>query len=564
MKETKLFGKVLLNNKTYLIILVGEDRVLFAKEDNGQVNPCLNDEEFKQMRQILSSLIINKEDSVFVSNRMVNQTLYHVFYDIHSDLFYWEDDNGNANKPFDNLILNNRYNCIPDVIYNKTIQEPKNKTLQRWIRRQQIKDALKFGIPSTIMLTASIVMTVLVGRHLIRVDNVKAAQPEPSYAIVEQYEVPTSNEPFEYNIIDEWREDWEKPRDFIGFEQIKSIIEKNPNIDSATKEFLYNLDFIFAPEYQKHMQMDEILKRLTTLDIKYRLGEQKIDSWGGVYFFSDNKIEIYVDDNFDINNTQTVACLLHEFFHVLQVGSCDTYIYELSNELFTVEAIRTLINNGILDSTLYPHGVWATGYVDHVEYYEYLATIIPRDFLIHYQFNPISDKQHINAIPTEPLRSLDPNKSYKKVAKLLADLEDLEGDLFSKNPDIIDQISFYYNLKYGREIKDDLYTVLIGQLFYINPNSNIEEIYLMKWEFLLEHIGLSFSDISYISNIHSNKPTYFSDAYSEFPSVSFEVVITKDGKELSHAEYTICITPGLQIKYENWLKSLDNSSHQIE
>lgn len=536
MKEYKILAKVEFNNKTFLII-IKDNKIMFAVNNNGNISVELTAEEYELMKSLLDYLRIDENKSILVSKKKVNDNNYDIYYDPHNSYYYWKNVNGSTLEVSeDNVILNFRYNHMPSVIpyqehnsYNNDREN--NKYYSRKIKIKKIR--------MTIYIVASISLFALWSSMTIQLAVDYFNKQTITEVSNEVYETPPPE-----IVMEEDNNYQEVEQRYYNFDEIKAVISENPNIDNETKSFLYNLGFVFD-EYQQYMDMDLVMDRLKTLKIYYNTDMFSTTyNASGLYNSNENFIEIYGYEKFDINDYNLLERLLHEFFHVLQYYS-NRYVKELSNQLFTEEVLRRLIDDGIIDSTfLNEIGGFRTGYYEHLFLYKYLASIIPQEDLIKYQFE-CSDNIIMYA-----LTKIDDSISINDtLVDILDPSDELREDYsFEYQKKLVEQLNKYYKLKNGISRDEDLIACLDHIPFSSNGSEPLGKI-------LFQEVGLDFGEYNSkvsANNIHALGQTYFSDAHKNDFIITFNVSTVGDTHiDIPTNQYfTVDVTPELCEKYK--------------
>ena len=483
----QIIAKFYVDFKEYLIILINNSKIYFANFDKSKYNFELNSQELKLMFKIYNSLMINKENTIFIKTIQLNDRKYEIFLDTNSKNYFWKNENYRDYYK-DNIELNFLFNN--DSIYlntGKYVAGDENRNFYNRI----IKVGVKF---IRIFVSAGIVLSILPNYSNVNIieHDQELLDPEILRHNVEEL-IKNDEDYFEgIKTDDKVIELFEKNRkQEYNFEEIKECIENNQNIDNKTKEFLYKLKFVFD-EYHQYMDLDLIKNRLKDLKIVFTEKSCKENSAiKGTYDITDNSITIYEKKEFQINNFEDANTFLHEIFHVLQNYS-KNYLLEFSDELFSREIARKMVKLGLLEDKIFyvcNNYIWGTGYDDSIFIYRYLAEIIPKKDVIKYQFQSDEEKSFVRN-----LISID-QSNYSS------------NDIEAKNRAwrFIDEFNQFKNIGYGNlDLRQKLLRKLIKDLnyyyypikgYYVGDESNLDSVTIKSSDFFYCCNGMEDNDI---------------------------------------------------------------------
>ena len=76
--------------------------------------------------QVLDKITIRKSDSIYIGSRKINKSIYNIFYDKYTRLYWWKPINS-IFKAEDNYRLQSLYNNVSEAYNNSKQIEKKNK-----------------------------------------------------------------------------------------------------------------------------------------------------------------------------------------------------------------------------------------------------------------------------------------------------------------------------------------------------------------------------------------------------------------------------------------------------
>lgn len=286
------------------------------------------------------------------------------------------------------------------------------------------------------------------------------------------------------------------------------------------------------------MDIDLVIERLKTLEISYNEGEcelQNLSSAEGIYFKDKNKIEIYKCDSFEKMKTLPIkmSTFYHEFFHVLQsIRNDNRYMLELSNEAFTRETIRRMIDMGELDKELFKINdevsdnryIYGNGYSSDIHVFYDFAEMMDKEELGYYQFSGDYQKAFMkHLIKIDQINKQDENASKQvNVIQLFEAVDELRVSGYKSSEkyenakqELLEKIDFYYKQQKGISIEDDLRTVAIkeNKLFKEPEDRELREMLEKKNDNVKDVASYEKSDVHILYNVVPR--SYFSSEYPE-------------------------------------------------
>lgn len=475
-------------NTKYYIYLLKNKRILFLKSNkNNKFTSNLTQKETKILTKIYKSLLIDKNKSTYIKDIKVNNNIYNLYFDNNNHHYFWIPTNNKYNK-IDNNYLNFNYNHQPEIIYSQTLNDNNFKNSKFYTK------FIKLGSKIfPILISATLTLTLLTNSTIVKPE----ITTEPIESISETVKLETS--PLETIVFEDI--EIEQPKREYNYQEIQDAINNNPNIGEEEKEFLSKLKFIFDENHQ-YMDLDTIINRLETLNIKY--GEN-LQSANASYNIIENEICIEAET---FSSTHK-ATFLHEFLHCLQ-SSSNPLIGEISTEFFTMETMIKLYKEGIIEKEFFlsqyakgelekgklnlndetewlkyliDNNRFSSGYEGYLNLYIILAEILPEETLRNYQFNPekieilVNSLSEIDKTPTNKEM-----RAYQLVDSInLLRMYSLENNSYIYSKDLsncCNILNYYYYQVNNKTIEQDLSNSLLLQLetkFSNNLNLNASE-----------------------------------------------------------------------------------------
>ena len=102
------------NKKEYIITKTEQKDLKFYYIENGELNKNLKNEERDLLIQVLDSIRIRPEYSIYLKKRKVNGREYFIYYDRKTKLHWWKPIGNFQDNEEDNIFLNYLYNNCCD------------------------------------------------------------------------------------------------------------------------------------------------------------------------------------------------------------------------------------------------------------------------------------------------------------------------------------------------------------------------------------------------------------------------------------------------------------------
>ena len=115
-KDIEIICKYKYLNTEFLISLINKEELLFSKIEDGKIKNRLSIKELYVATQVLDSISINKDCSVFIRIIKVGKNIYKLYFDKKNRLYWWVGENVQFSKE-DNIYLNKKYNDMKQVVY---------------------------------------------------------------------------------------------------------------------------------------------------------------------------------------------------------------------------------------------------------------------------------------------------------------------------------------------------------------------------------------------------------------------------------------------------------------
>lgn len=429
---------------------------------------------------VLKSLLVNPSGSRFFRREKVFESIVDIYFDYDKRIYFWDINVDSKISSFLNLKYNNAIECLNNLdeengnsikqYYFNNVQKESENYFKRIIPSSTKDSLIKVFISASLSLafflnffnygnTGYKYIEVIDGNGNPQIVRYVDDNNENSGILKTLFEGDSSeDESIEYN-----------------YQLIENIIKDNPNIGTSEKTFiLNNFRFVFD-EYHQYMDLGLILYRLQNLKIEYH-EEQNINNnpdgqlrsvIAGEYRVFDDKIVIYGASSFD--NADKPA-LLHEFFHVLQLGAINdnSKLFELSNQVFTEEAMWR--------GNIVKNGSQTFGYRNTKYIYYALAKLVPKDVLKKFQFD-CNIQDFADSVCSN-------EEEYEKFYLLCDHLNnvvcfsDLNEEEYNDGTKAINEILDYFYLKYR------------GYSFYDDPCFVLE-----KGNTLFQHSFYNYDDL---------------------------------------------------------------------
>ena len=514
------------NRKKYIITLLKNNRLQFFVKENDRIKVELSKEEIEICEKVINCIKVEKGRSIDLGIKSYNNQLFRLFYDTQLKLYYTDSNNQDVIS-----YLNFKYNNTPTICANSS----KNKTLDSKNRKKFFEVPIKIG-------KKIVILSIVVGVSLFTVSSCDSPEKYSNIYISE-----SSSEISKYNYSD-----------------IENAINKNKYFSQQEKDLLKSMRFLFDENHQ-YMDMNTIVKRLEVMRIIYYSedDESNIKGLNGVYSYQKNQIRMYNTSSFEDCD---ISVLVHEFLHSLQRVS-NSFLMELSNELFTRETIRRLCDSGQIqkdrlnsDNKL-DEPVFGKGYDNYMPIYYTLAEIVDERYLRAFQFEGDTNILVYGLSHCENSDEKDAKKAFEFIANINeARKYDKEigiylpvEDSFEISKRSYNCLNYYYKIKNGHGIDEDLDVALyylqrinLAEFFYdrFSPYSEdvIKEVIepiLLKHSKVTDENGLlgfwrNITAKSYLTNDHKNSSITFTYNSPATTTVELNKSINEEFRE----EYT--------------------------
>lgn len=466
----EIIAKYKYENKNYLIIYEREKNNLnFTNIDEFGNLSILDDNENEIAIEIFKNLTVNKENSRYLMNDIINGNKYNIYLSKKNNIFFWENNNG-IDKKEDNYIMNYKYNCQLDILATAPNLK-KNKKGEYFIRLMRIKNKL---VP--ILLIATMNLSFFSG-CTVQGENIKES--------IQSTQIESTQKNRENNNLSF------EEKSAYSWEKIQKIIAENNNLAVEEKEFLYKFKFLFEEEHQ-YMDMLWVYEDLKDFKFEYDESNCKRDeNIGGEYHKSEHKIVFYRANSWkDVN----YSIAIHEFLHLLQGNG--TYLEEIMCEGKSREVMHRFINDGNLDENdLEPKGIIKEIIQDQFSNYMknsnfelmYNTKLIfkdrnygyYRDMWIYYVFQKMVSKESFDRGFYDPtyiygLREYadsdeELNELFWKEIDMLR-----EGDYHNRH-EVYKKLNKYYNRRFDKDIVEDL-ELYVKSFYNTAVNSSIDTL----------------------------------------------------------------------------------------
>ena len=417
------------NRKKYIITLLQNKVLKFFVKENDRIKVELSKEEIAICEKVINCIKVEKRRSINLGMKSYNNQLFRLFYDTQLKLYYTDSNNQDIVS-----YLNFKYNNTPTICASSS----KNATLPSKNTKKFFEVPIKIG-------KKIVMISIVVGVSLFAVSSCDS--PE-KYSNISVYEENQENSQYNYS-------------------NIENAINRNKYFSDKEKDFLKRLRFLFDENHQ-YMDMKTIIKRLETMRIYYYSedDEKNIKGLNGVYSYQKNQIRMYNISSFEECD---ISVFVHEFLHSLQKAS-NSFLMELSNELFTRETIRRLYDSGQIqkdglnsDNKL-EEPVFGKAYDNYMPIYYTLAEIVDERYLRAFQFEGDTNILIYGLSHCENSNEQDSQKAFEFVASINEarnyDKEVgtylPEENAFPISKKSYDCLDYYYKIKNGHGIDEDL------------------------------------------------------------------------------------------------------------
>lgn len=504
-------------NIEYTIWFSNDLKLCCNKKIDGKFVLGLDDNDKKIIGDVIGSLCVSNENSYFIRNDSFNGVSYNLFYD-YSKFLYFTDSLDDSVNSFVNLKYNNLSSVYTskDSFYNQYIESHKLDAFNRRIKNGLIRFSVGASVSLLLMNYATKTGSGVLTYDMFSEDVKTYIQS--SLTIDNSYNMVSGEISFsELNInnvstVDNY--DLQSVTtsaqnvDSITFDDMRLALESNPNVDSDFKEFFNKLDFAFN-DSMNYVNFDSsILEKLKTLKVEYNFDSPRAEIANGEYYTIQNKIVYYSVRNFSELNPNTA---LHELGHVFQSVNTDNLCFELSNEIWTVETIRAMVDRGLLSSDLFNKDargniIQVNGYTNRLFLYYYLMELLPVDAINKFQWSPD------DFILVSSLADMNNEYEVNLVHEILDLINECEGDAYLQQSgerivQIKQDLNYFYNKKLGFILEKDINLFAFDNVGVVVLDSDLNRLLTQNAE---------LSDSFNLDNViyYGNAKSYFSNDYA--------------------------------------------------
>ena len=511
----------------YCIALAGNN-ICYFKYKNNKMNSAFSDEEIKLFLAVHNSLKINVKNSISLGRKYIDNKQFEIFYDIKKDLHYWykiENNTRCKTTEEENSKLNHLYNNTRAILASKDVEiydwaneeeeqqglgyrqyaleqkqqeleqkqqelELKQKELE--IKQQKFDKKKKSNKITRAINTgkATLFITLFAGINLITYSNstIAVTIKDKIRDIIGIEQQDLSKEDSIEALLEQFAK---RP---YNYEEVEQAIDSNTNLTVQEKDFIKKMKFVFDENHQ-YMNMDQVIERLSTLEIEYDENGYVNPEIHGLYHVDKNKICIYYAKNFEEASLNVVV---HELMHVLQMSTSNRFTMELSNELFARETLRKMDELGLIENTkefensLGEKSIYGLGYNSCMPVEYLLAELLTPEQRKIYQFTTSQDviigaleKIDSEGVEYEKLSYQEQVMQYRVILLLNAIdslIEETEDGTYkmqytSEKYEYISSIlDGYYQKKYGKGVKEFLNQQIIGIDRYNVSNTEYDDV----------------------------------------------------------------------------------------
>ena len=496
-------------NIQYILWFSKDLKLCCNKKIDGKFVLGLDNKDKEIISSVINSLCVSKENSYFIRSAFFNDISYNLYYDYKKFLYFTDcfDDNVNS-------YINMKYNNMP-LVYSSFSNEKNNisKVFNRSIKNGMIK----FNVGASLFLMAFNLGTNLyydtsvgdfISKYISGYEDDISGEISFNELNISNSNVETMNG---FNISDLEKIgnvsiNMSEQQRNITFDEMKDILDKNPNVDNEFKKFFSKLNFAFEDDL-KYFD-SSILNKLETLKVEYdSVGGNTVN---GRYYPFDNKIVYYNVNSFNEVDPNTA---LHELGHVFQSVNTSNICFELSNEVWTREVLRLMVDRGLISGDLFKKDergniIYVDGYTDKLFLYYYLLELMPTESIKKFQWMP-DDSILVSSIAD--MSNLDEVNMIHEVLDLI---DECRNESFLRLSDekviqIRSKLEYFYNKNKGISMQNDLdvFAYDYAGIRVISPDFN---------NFLVQNSSISSDFNNYNLNdvvYYSKSKSYFSDAY---------------------------------------------------
>lgn len=443
-------------NIEYTIWFSENLRLLCNKKVGGVFVSGIDQNDKSIIREAINSLCVSKDNSYFIKSDSFNGVPYNLFYD-YSKFLYFSDSLDDSVNSF----INSKYNNMPLVYSSSSDENDKFRTVIN-ITRQVGKCLVSFGIGLSVSFLVFSLATKLVSNPDLREKIIKCIVSEVPNTLEVSGELTFNEVNFQNsNFIGNDNIDYSNvsyvnnDKCDVTFDQIKDALQKNPNVDDGFKDFFSKLDFALEDDL-KYFD-SSIVDKFGSLSVEYITGSPIGDYVNGQYYPGDNKIIYYDVNSFSEVDPNTA---LHELGHVFQSVKTNNICFELSNEVWTRETLKAMVDRGLMSSDLFSKDergniVYVDGYADKLFLYYYLMELMPTDSIKKFQW----DSSDYNLISS--FADMDNQYEVSLAHEILDLINDSRNVQFLRPDDknvikLKGKLDYFYNKKYGYDLDKDI------------------------------------------------------------------------------------------------------------
>lgn len=338
MNELIILAKFDYDGKTYLITLTNK-KIVFYRYNNKIFSKELSNAEIDMCINILDSITVRKETSIYLRNKKIGENIYQIFYDTTTRLHWWICINSKEVIEEDNKVLMNLYNYSSDIYYFSSEKEEKQK--RTFIKKMINGIPFRIAIYFTIGLISSKIGIYIANLH--EQHNMIEYLDDEQLSNWKDYKrfKECDNDTYFNKVAKEQRKEIDRELDY-DWNMIEQAIEENPYLNQEEKDFVKKLKFITEKDHS-HMNILLVIEKLKT--IRFTYFENEIP-------FANNARGAYIEylNHIYFANSQSIKDVderdnLHELMHMLAIGSSG-YSNEYITELATKEYLLKLIEIG--------------------------------------------------------------------------------------------------------------------------------------------------------------------------------------------------------------------------
>lgn len=340
MNELNILAKFDYDGKTYLITLINK-KIVFYTYSNDLFSKELSNAELEMCMDILDSITIRKETSIYLRNKRIGNNVYQIFYDTTTRLHWWKCITSKEINEEDNRVLMILYNYSSAIYYFSLKSENNTK-------KSSIIRTIKGKIFRIIILP--MVWGAFIGSVSSSYTGIKLSEQRMiEYLDDEQISKLRDYRKFKkHDNYTDYNNEAKSQRNEINGEvdydwnQINQAIEENQYLSQDEKDFVKKLKYIFDKDHN-YMNIPMIIENLKTLRFTYFENEIPFDkNSSGAHIAYLN--HIYFANAQSIKDIDEMV-KIHELIHMVAISSSG-YSSEYITELATKEYLLKLIELG--------------------------------------------------------------------------------------------------------------------------------------------------------------------------------------------------------------------------